>query len=309
MSFSGREFFATTPSFDFLGKQRFFLIASALLVILSVGYWVVRGDARYGVDFSGGYEIVVRMTEGVTTEELRKVLDTPDFTDVSVQSFEASSHEFSFRFQSQKDSSDIRALVTSRLSGGMAQRFVEIVKSDFVGPAVGAELQTKGVLAVVLGLIGILLYIAFRFEFAFGFGAIIAVFHDVIVSTGIYLYTGHTISMTTLAAALTILGYSVNDTIVIFDRVRDELQVAKKGETLSTLVNRSINGTLSRTLITQGLTTLSIAALMFLGSGAIAELSVFLFAGMITGTYSTIYIASPAMIWWHRMRGGSEEVA
>lgn len=303
------EFFAKTPSFDFLGKQRFFIVVSTLLVFLSVGYWIAIGEARYGVDFSGGHEIVVRMKEGVTSEDLRKALDAGGIADVSVQSFEASTNEFSFRFQSDRESSTIRETVTSLLRNGFSDRFVEIVKTDFVGPAVGAELQRKGLLAVALGLVGILVYIAFRFEFAFGFGAIIAVFHDVIVSTGIYLYTGHTISMTTLAAALTILGYSVNDTIVIFDRVRDELELAHKGEKLSDVVNRSINVTLSRTLITQGLTTLSIAALMFLGSGAIAELSVFLFAGMITGTYSTIYIASPAMIWWHRMRGGVEEVA
>lgn len=303
------EFFAKTPSFDFLGKQRFFIVVSTLLVLLSVGYWVAIGEARYGVDFSGGHEIVVRMKEGVASEDLRKVLDVGGIADVSVQSFEASTHEFSLRFQSERETSAIRDSVTALLKNGFGDRFVEISKTDFVGPAVGVELQRKGILAVALGLIGILVYIAFRFEFAFGFGAIVAVFHDVIVSTGIYLYSGHTISMTTLAAALTILGYSVNDTIVIFDRVRDELLVAKKGEKLSDVVNRSINVTLSRTLITQGLTTLSVAALMFLGSGAIAELSVFLFAGMITGTYSTIYIASPAMIWWHRMRGGVEEVA
>lgn len=303
------EFFAKTPSFDFLGKQRFFIVVSMLCVVLSVGYWVAIGEARYGVDFSGGHEIVVQMKDGVTSEDLRRVLDSGGIRDVSVQSFEAGSHEYSFRFQSDRDSGAIRELITSLLRNGFPDRFVEIVKTDFVGPAVGAELQRKGLIAVVLGLVGILIYIAFRFEFAFGFGAIVAVFHDVIVSTGVYLYSGHTISMTTLAAALTILGYSVNDTIVIFDRVRDELAIAKKGETLATVVNRSINATLSRTLITQGLTTLSIAALMFLGSGAIAELSVFLFAGMVTGTYSTIYIASPAMIWWHRMRGGIEEVA
>lgn len=303
------EFLAKTPSFDFLGKQRFFIVVSTLLTLLSIGYWIALGSARYGVDFSGGHEIIVRMKEGVGAEELRQALDGRGISDVAVQSFESGSHEFSIRFQSQDGSGSVRTTVSSVLGERFGERFVEIVKTDFVGPAVGAELQRKGLLAVSLGLIGILVYIAFRFEFAFGFGAIVAVFHDVIVSTGIYLLMGHTISMTTLAAALTILGYSVNDTIVIFDRVRDELLVARKGETLSSVVNRSINATLSRTLITQGLTTLSILALLVLGSGAIAELSVFLFAGMITGTYSTIYIASPAMIWWHRMRGGVEEVA
>jgi preprotein translocase subunit SecF len=303
------EFLSKTPSFDFLGKQRFFIVVSSLLVLLSIGYWISLGEARYGVDFSGGHEIVVRMKDGVAAEELRQALDVGGMSDAAVQSFESASHEFSLRFQSDDGSGTVRTTVSRILKERFEERFVEIIRTDFVGPAVGAELQRKGIIAVAVGLIGILVYIAFRFEFAFGFGAIVAVFHDVIVSPGVYLLMGHTISMTTLAAALTILGYSVNDTIVIFDRVRDELLVAKKGEKLSAVVNRSINATLSRTLITQGLTTLSIAALLLLGSGAIAELSVFLFAGMITGTYSTIYIASPAMIWWHRMRGGVEDAA
>jgi preprotein translocase SecF subunit len=302
------ELFSKTPSYDFLGKQKWFLIGSGLLVVLSLFIWIKLGPAKYGVDFSGGHELVVEMGEGVSSEEIRNALDGGGISDATVQAFEASTHQFAFRFQSEQSSTKVKEQVVSLFKEKFGDKFKQIVKTDYVGPAVGAELQTKGILAVSLGVIGILLYIAFRFEFAFGFGAVVAVFHDVIVSTGIYLATGHTISMSTLAAALTILGYSVNDTIVIFDRVRDELEKSREG-TLTDIVNRSINITLSRTLITQVLTTFSVAALMVLGSGAISELSVFLFAGMITGCYSTIYIASPLMIWWHHFRGGTDQIA
>jgi preprotein translocase subunit SecF len=300
------EFFSRTPNFDFLGKRFYFFALSALLIAGTIYLWFSQGDRKFGVDFLGGHEFVVQFDTQVDNETIRKALSEGGIEDPLVQGFEAESRQYAIRI---RDTGDTRAVV-QRVKDALKPSFgekVEVIRTDFVGPTVGEELRRKALIAVAIGLIGILLYVSFRFEFAFAFGAVVAVFHDVIVSLGAVLFFNYPINMATLAAALTIVGYSVNDTIVIFDRVREELG-RSRGEQLSSLVNRSLNATLSRTLITQGLTTVSILSLLILGGGAIRDLSLFLFAGMIAGTYSTIYIASPVMIAWHKFRGGTEEV-
>jgi preprotein translocase subunit SecF len=178
---------------------------------------------------------------------------------------------------------------------------IRVLKTDYVGPTVGEELRKKALWATVAGLVFILLYLTFRFEFAFGLGAVVAIFHDVTVSIGIYLAAGFTINMGTIAAALTILGYSVHDTIVVFDRVREELN-HRKSFVLSELLNDCINSTLSRTLITTMLTIFSVAALLIFGGSTIADMSFFLLVGLISGTYSTVYIAAPVVLAWEHFR-------
>lgn len=305
------EFFSKTPNFDFLGKRWFFYILSVVLIAGTGSLWFAQGDSKYGVDFVGGHEFVVRVDGGgdqdATSESIRKALGAGGFDGAVVQAFEPGSRQFSIRFRTEGETTTLKEKITEVLRPA-SPNGIEILRTEFVGPTIGAELRQKALVAITLGLAGILIYLSIRFEFAFAFGAVVAVFHDVIVSLGAYLLASFPINMATVAAALTIVGYSVNDTIVIFDRVREEL-MKTKGEPLSTIVNRSINVTLSRTLITQFLTFLSVAALLFLGGGAIRDLSLFLFAGMITGTYSTIYIASPVMIAWHKFRGGTEDVS
>lgn len=301
-----REIIPRNAAFDFIGKGPIFLVLSAILVIGSLYVWIGGGSRHYGVDFLGGHEFLIKTTEKQSVEALREQLQGGGITDPTVQAFESGSNEYSVRLPSGEDAREARSKVTAVLDSTLQGKY-EIIKSDFVGPTIGAELRKKALWAVSVGLIAILIYVAVRFEFAFALGAVVALFHDVIVSLGAYLVAGHTITMGTLAAALTIVGYSVNDTIIIFDRIREEI---RKGphESLSKLVNDSINQTLSRTITTQLLTTVSILALLIFGGGAIADLSFFLFAGMITGAYSTMYIASPVMIGWHKFRGGSEKV-
>lgn len=302
-----KELIPPNVRFDFLGMRWIAFCISGALIALAVHQWVTLGDAKYGIDFLGGHEIVIAAPEGTSSDAIRDSVEKAGLENAVVQSFEVSSNQYSIRLGGNSDeASSIRTrLVDGLKAGGIGD--VEVLKTDFVGPTIGQELRRNGLIAVIAGLIGIMLYIAFRFEFAFGLGAVVALFHDVIVATGIYLATGNTISMATLAAALTIVGYSVNDTIVIFDRVREEV-FNRKSYNLYDLINDSINITLSRTLVTHLLTLFSVVSLLVFGGGAIKELSIFLCAGVIAGSYSTIYIVAPVVLAWHKYRGGTLEV-
>lgn len=316
------EILSRQTNFDFLGKRRFFFLLSTLLIGLSLYLWADKGDQKFGVDFTGGHEFIVQFaqsdsssaTSQVTTAQpethtIRDQLLAKGIEASRIQSFEAGSNQFSIRLPGAAgESTAVRDSVLAALKPTFGEG-VSILKTDYVGPTVGAELKRKALWAISLGLVCMLIYVAFRFEFAFGFGAVVAVLHDVLVAMGLYLLFDRQINMGTLAAALTIIGYSMNDTIVIFDRVREELFKNRSKETLSALVNRSINFTLSRTILTHVLTLLAVVSLLvFGGSGELRDLSIFLLSGIIVGSYSTIYIASPAMIWWHKVRGGTEEV-
>jgi preprotein translocase subunit SecF len=324
-----RDIFRKTPNFDFLGKKKIFFTFSLILIGISFYVWFSKGTAKYGIDFLGGHEIVVELAQPASVESVRAALATHGIEGASVKNYRSEKVRFSIRVQgvpgdlTGKDNvddggdtggDDIKRSESSRVQTAVKEALKEagqteitVVSAEFIGPTVGAELRTKALIATILGNLGILIYLAFRFELAFGVGAVVALVHDVIFSIGVYLLFGYTINMETLAAALTIVGYSVNDTIVIFDRVREEIFEERPG-TLSEIVNRSINAMLSRTLVTHMLTTLSIIALLVFGSGAIEDMSVFLLAGMVSGSYSTMYIAAPVMIWWHKLSGGTENV-
>jgi len=324
-----RDIFRQTPNFDFLGKKKIFFTFSLILMGISFYVWFSKGTAKYGIDFLGGHELVIELAQPIGVESVRTALETHGIEGASVKNYHSEKVRFSIRLQGvpndsaesgsaaatgdaegdavkKSESSRVQTAVKEALTAA-GKSNVTIVSAEFIGTTVGAELRTKALIATILGNLGILIYLALRFELAFGVGAVVALVHDVLFSIGVYLLLGYTINMETLAAALTIVGYSVNDTIVIFDRVREEIFEERPG-TLSEIINRSINAMLSRTLVTHMLTTLSIIALLVFGSGAIEDMSVFLLAGMVSGSYSTMYIASPVMIWWHKLRGGTENV-
>jgi preprotein translocase subunit SecF len=312
-----RDIFPRTPNFDFLGKQKYFFAISGIIMVASFYVWFATGEAKYGIDFSGGHELIVSIPGIDSADKVRTALRSHGLDGATVKAYESKEgHEYAIRLQgleeaisqgdNSSESSAVKAKVLSALKESQ-QTDVSIIAAEFIGPTVGGELRMKALWAIVFGMIGILAYLAFRFELAFGVGAVVALAHDVIFALGIYLFLGYSINMETLAAALTIVGYSVNDTIVIFDRVREDIFEEKPG-TLSQIVNRSINAMLSRTLVTHMLTIVSVIALLIFGSGAIKDMSVFLLAGLISGSYSTMYIASPVTIAWHKFRGGSEEV-
>jgi preprotein translocase subunit SecF len=294
------ELFSDKLKVDFLSKGPIALVFSLVLVAGSMYLWIAKGESKYGLDYKGGSEFVVAIKGGKTSDDLRIALEKNAFSAVTVQAFEASQGEFAVRLGDQGDSKATKEKFEATMQGAFPGEY-EIKRSQYVGPTIGKEMKDKAAIALLIGLVGILVYVSFRFELAFAVGAVVALFHDVIVATGVYLLSGNELTMGSLAAALTIVGYSVNDTIVIFDRVREEI-MKRKDFDLRDLMNQAVNATLSRTIVTSLLTLFSALALMIFGGGAIKDLSVFLVAGIITGSYSTIFIASPITLAWHNAR-------
>jgi len=295
-----KELISSSTSIDFMGKSRICACLSILLVAASAYVFVSMGAAKYGTDFSGGQEFLVSFKGQHDSQSIRDGLARQKLDDVRVQAFQGASNEYSLRLNETGDAGEIRAKIETALRAAFGDE-ATIEKTDYVGPTVGAELRRSGLIAVVLGILGMLVYIAVRFEFSLGVGTIVALIHDVTISTGIYLLSGHVINMATLAAALTIVGYSVNDTVVIFDRVREERR-KRRSYDISALVNEAINFTLSRTVITHVLTLISALALYVIGTGEIKDLSLYLVAGIVCGAYSTIFIVSPIVIRLERRR-------
>ena len=296
-----KELIPSGVSIDFMAKRYWCAVLSILMVGASMFIFFASGDTKYGTDFSGGHEFLVSFSGGEDSEQIRAGLQKAGLEDVRVQAFQGEKNEYSIRLGDTGDIGKVRTKVENALVKAFSTT-ARIDKTDYVGPTVGAELRWSALCAVALGLVGILAYIAIRFEFAVGLGTIVALFHDVVIATGVYVLSGHVIGMATLAAALTIVGYSVNDTVVIFDRVREQRE-KRRGGSLTEIVNDALNFTLSRTLITHILTFFSALALYIVGTGEIKDLSLYLVAGIVLGAYSTVFIVSPVVIFWESRRG------
>jgi preprotein translocase subunit SecF len=296
-----RELISSSIKIDFMGKRHICAFFSMLAVAWAIWVFVSTGDSKFGTDFLGGSEFLVTFNGDFDSEKIRGGLATQGISDARVQAFQGTKNEYSIRLGEVSDPTAIRAKIDSALKGAFGDA-AQIQKTDFVGPTVGHELQRSALIAVALGLIGMLIYIAIRFEFAVGLGSIVALFHDVIIATGIYIASGHLIGMATLAGALTIVGYSVNDTVVVFDRVREE-RAQKKSHDIAAVVNEALNFTLSRTVITHVLTLISALALYVIGTGDIKDLSLYLVAGIVLGSYSTIFIVAPIVVAWEKFKG------
>jgi preprotein translocase subunit SecF len=296
------EIFSSKLNFDFMRMGKYAIVLSLLVIGASIYQWIILDDsAKYGVDYMGGYEILVKVSDDLGSEDLRAALRKSEFSDFVVQSFEAESKEYSIRLGAEGlDSATVRAEIDRALKQESSGE-VEILATNYIGPTIGKELRRQALIAIIIGLFGILGYITYRFELAFALGAVAALFHDVIVCVGVYLFMKHSLNMASLAACLTIVGYSVNDTIIVFDRMREEIFKRKEFDLIE-LMNFSINATLSRTIITSLLTLFAAVSLLVFGGGAIQDLSLLLVVGVITGTYSTIFIASPIAYLWERFR-------
>jgi len=284
---------------DFVGKRKFFLILSTVLNLAAIALFFVQ-PLNYGVDFTGGTAIRLRFAETTTAANLRSELRTLALRDLTVQDFGEQGREFLLRFEIKEgdEMSSISDTLTSLLQenrGG--ERNFEILSIDSVGPKVGANLRQQGFLAVLFATIFMGIYITFRFEPSFGLGAVVALVHDVLITVGVLMLTQQTFDLTTLAALLTVIGFSVHDTIIVSDRVRENLRRNPKAA-LAATINRSINETLSRTLLTTGTALFVLFALYFLGGKGLEPFALTLLVGFITGTYSSIYIAAPVVLFW-----------
>ena len=286
--------------FDFIGKKKITLWISAIAILVSFGSILLHGGLRYGVDFSGGLVAEIRFSKPIDVSELRNATDAIGLKDAVVQKF-GGENEFLIRVE--KAAGDLEAMsksIQTSLQGRFTNNPLEIRRVELVGPKVGKDLKTKAMWAVGLAFVAILIYVAFRFhEFAYGLGGIVALFHDVVVTFGAISVFNIEFSLNVLAVILTIIGFSINDTIVIFDRVRENIKKMRK-EDLTTIFNVSINETLGRTILTTGTVMMVVLILFFLAGEVIHDFTIALIVGLITGTYSTVYIASPVVLFWEQ---------
>ncbi|AFT67301.1 MAG: preprotein translocase subunit SecF [Cycloclasticus pugetii] len=280
-----------TIKIDFLSKRKIALIFSTLLIIVSIASLATMG-LKKGIDFTGGTLVELSFPEAVELESLRNLLTEANFSGAVVQHF-GSSKEVLIRLL-PNDALNTAAL-SNKVLAAVNENFSqqgELRRAEFVGPQVGEELQEDGGLALLYALICILIYVAIRFEYRFGLGSVAALAHDVIITLGFFSVFQFEFDLTVLAAILAIIGYSLNDTIVVFDRVRENFRTLRKGSPVD-VVNISLNQTFTRTVMTSLTTLLVLIALFVLGGEIIHDFALALIVGVLIGTYSSIYVASP----------------
>jgi preprotein translocase subunit SecF len=282
--------------FDFIGKKKITIWISAVVILISFGSIFLHGGLRYGVDFAGGILLQIKFSKAMDISEVRNALEAMGSKDAMVQKF---GEENEFLIRVEKASGDLEE-TSKKIQTSLQSRFkdkaLEIRRVEVVGPKVGKDLKEKAIWAMVLSFLGIWVYVAFRFrQVSYGLGGIVALIHDIIVTFGAISIFDLEFSLPLLAVILTIIGFSINDTIVIFDRVRENIKKMRK-EDLETIFNVSINETLGRTILTSGTVMMVILILFFFGGPVIHDFTTALIVGLLSGTYSTVYIASPVVL-------------
>ena len=289
---------------NFLSLKNIFLGLSILFVLISfLSTWII--GLNFGIDFRGGVLLELRSKNGIANiSELRSSLDKFNLGEVTIQEFGKPSDAL-VRIQKQEGDEESQDTKINKVKEDLTLKY-DIRRTEFVGPTVGEELKRNGFWAVVVALFGILLYIWFRFEWQFALSAILALFHDVITTIGLFVFTGLEFNLSTVAAVLTIAGYSVNDTVVVFDRVRENLRKSKSIDQ-SSIINKSLNETLSRTITTSVTTLLALLAIYFVGGEVISDFTLAMIWGVMIGTYSSIFVASAFLTFFNLRRTREEE--
>jgi len=273
---------------DFMGKRKLAMAFSLTLILISLVLLFTRG-LSFGIDFTGGTLIEVAYPDAVELGGIRDVLQEAGFSDIQVQHF-GTARDVLIRIAPRANTASAKLSEDVMTALKSADSAVEKRRVEFVGPQVGGELTEQGGLAVLYSLIGILIYVAMRFEYRFSLGAVAALIHDVIITLGVFSLFQVEFDLTVLAAILAVIGYSLNDTIVVFDRIRENFRKMRKGSPTQ-IMNASINQTLSRTLMTSGTTMLVLVALFLLGGEIIHSFALALIVGVFVGTYSSIFVA------------------
>jgi len=276
--------------YDFLGLRKRAYILSAALLLVGIGSLALHGGAHYGVDFTGGTLLDVVFTEPTSVGDVRGVIAGAGLENAQIQQL-GGSNEYLIRTQAFEG-------IVESVEAQLTQAYGPdgyTMSADAVGPKVGSELQRKAAIAILMSFALTLVYLAFRFEWRFGIAAIVATFHDIVITFGFISLFNVEITLATVAAILTILGYSLNDTIVVFDRIRENLKKRRK-DRYEDIVNSSINETLPRTVLTSGTTLVTLTALFLLGGAVVRPFALVLILGIVIGTYSSIFVASPVLL-------------
>ncbi len=297
----GLRFIPADINISFIPKRIMFFIFSAVLITSSVGLFLTKG-LNYGIDFQGGILMEVRTDKAADISAMRSKLGNLGLGEVALQEF-GQPTDVLIRVQRQEGGEGAQQVAVEKVKAALGSG-VDYRRTEFVGPKVSEELFWDGVMAVSLAILAILVYIWFRFEWQFGLGAIVALTHDVLSTIGIFALLGLEFNLSTVAAVLTIAGYSINDTVVVYDRVRENLRKYKKKD-FGELLNDSVNQTLSRTVMTSVTTLLALLALYFLGGAVIKDFSFAMIWGVIIGTYSSICLAVPMLMYLNVNRGGA----
>ncbi len=290
-----RHFLSEPPKIDFMRLKKIGYISSSVLVLLSIIVIFVKGF-NLGLDFTGGTAVQIRFHQKVTPADIRNALRVVHLEDSMIQEVGTEGIEYEIRVSLKKGkSSEIVSKIKKALNEKFGKDKYEIRRIDYIGGVVGEELRKASVYSIVAVMIAILIYVGYRFEPTFAIGAVVPLFHDAILTMGVFSLFGLEVDLSVVAAILTVLGYSLNDTIIIFDRIRENIKIRGKKNLLQ-IVNQSINENLARTLITSGTTLFSVLAIYLFGGESLKNFSLALLLGIIFGTYSSIYVASPIVV-------------
>jgi preprotein translocase subunit SecF len=289
------ELFNPNSHIDFLGARKISITISVILVLLSIGLLLGRG-LNYALDFTGGVLVEATYKDPVEIDQVREALDTAGFHNAQVQSL-GGTRDVSIRLQTQAEQKNGDKVAADVLAALKAKRAdASLKRHDFVGPQVGEELKSSGIVAAVFVMIGIMIYIGIRFEKRFAIAAIASEAHDTILTLGFFALTHMEFDLTVLASLLAVIGYSINDKVVVFDRVRELFRLTRKADSHE-ILNRAINQTLSRTIMTSLLTAIAMAALYLFGGPAVHGFALTMLVGIVIGTLSSIFFANPILYW------------
>jgi len=286
---------------DFVGKRKFFVVLSTAINLAAIFLLIFVG-LNYGVDFAGGSVVQVRFDRETSADKIRAALAPMKLGEITVQDFGKLGHEYLIRFEKVNNIAGLAKKLEGALNQSFGDKVAQVVRVESVGAKVGKDLRRDAIGAVVVATLFMGVFIAFRFRnvsWSFGAGAVIALIHDILVVAGALVISRLQFDLTTLAALLTVIGYSVHDTIIVSDRIREDA-LKRRREGLAPIMNRAINETLSRTILTSGVTIVVLIALLALGGPILRPSAFTLLVGFITGTYSSIFIAGPVVLFWER---------
>lgn len=290
---------------DFVGKKKMAVIFSITLILIGLISLAIKGGPEYGIDFAGGTLVQVKFDAEASAGGIKDALADMDLGTTTVQSFGDQSGEFLIKVENT--SAELKGLsagIKSALEKGFGEGKIDVRRTEMVGPQVGKDLRNKGLMALGWAMLAILAYITLRFEFRFAVGAIVALVHDVLITLGVFSLFGKEIDLPIIAAFLAIIGYSLNDTIIVYDRIRENLAKGTK-DSFAATVNRSVNETLSRTILTSGTTLIVVLSLFVLGGGVIHNFAFAMLVGVLIGTYSSIWVASPVLLFWEERKASA----
>lgn len=304
------RFFSVLPQethIDFMGKRYIGLGLSAVLVLLGVFAFVQiwMGNAKMGLEFTGGTALIIDFEQAVPIDQARALLAQNGFGDAQIQDIKGT-NQLTIRTKLSEEGEQVSARIQALFERSFSASKPRIVSTEFIGPTIGRELRDKAIWAVIFSTVGFLIYIAFRFDFKFGVAAAIATFHDVFAVLGLSWALGMEFTLLIITALLTIAGYSLTDTVVVFDRIRENLKKHQRDPLLK-IINDALNQVLSRTILTSLTTLLAVVVLYLLGGPVLRDFALVLIIGVIVGTYSSIFIASPILLIWRR-RGLTAQV-